>query len=143
MEVLKEGYRIPFSTIPPLAKDPIMLSSYAPNSIRGRALAKEIDSLIAKGAVELAPRTPGYYSLVFCCDEGLENLAPNHRFVPAGRICEGTKFTMEIIQSVLASVSRNDWIVSLDLKDAYLQISVHPESRRFPPVCHLGGNVSV
>ena len=108
MEVLKEGYRIPFSTMPPLSKDPIMLKSYAPNTIRGQALAGEVSSLIAKGAVELAPRTPGYYSRVFCCDEGLGNLAPIHRFVPAGRICEGTKFTMEIIQSVLASVSRND-----------------------------------
>ena len=65
MEVLKEGYRIPFSAIPPLTKDPIKLNLFAPNSIRGRALAKEIESLTAIGAVEPASRTPGYYSRVF------------------------------------------------------------------------------
>ena len=65
VEVLKEGYKIPFSTKPPLASCPILLSSYAPSSIKGQALATEIDSLISKGAVEPAPDSPGYYSHVF------------------------------------------------------------------------------
>ena len=39
-------------------------------------------------------------------------------------------FRMEIIQSVL-SVRQGDWMASIDLKEAYLQVPVHPDSRRF------------
>ena len=42
-----------------------------------------------------------------------------------------TPFRMETTQSVLRSVRRGDWMVSLDLKDAYLQVPVHPSSHRF------------
>ena len=42
-----------------------------------------------------------------------------------------TSFRMETSQTVLHSVCRNDWMVSIDLKDAYLQIPIHPASRKF------------
>ena len=42
-----------------------------------------------------------------------------------------TSFEMETLQSVLLSVLAGDWTVSLDLKDAYLQVPMHPESRKF------------
>ena len=42
-----------------------------------------------------------------------------------------TSFKMETLQSVLLSVRPGDWLVSLDLKDAYLQVPMHPNSRKF------------
>ena len=42
-----------------------------------------------------------------------------------------TPLRMETSQTVLRSVRRNDWMVSIDLKDAYLQIPIHPASRWF------------
>ena len=42
-----------------------------------------------------------------------------------------TSFKMETLQSVLLSVRPGDWMVSLDLKDAYLRVPMHPESRKF------------
>ena len=42
-----------------------------------------------------------------------------------------TPFQMETSQTVLRSVRRNDWVVSIDLKDAYLQIPIHPASLRY------------
>ena len=41
------------------------------------------------------------------------------------------KFRMETAQFVLQSVRRNEWMVTIDLKDAYLQIPIHPRSRKF------------
>ena len=38
---------------------------------------------------------------------------------------------LETLQSVLLSVCQGDWMVSLDLKDAYLQVPIHPNSRKF------------
>ena len=40
-------------------------------------------------------------------------------------------FQMETIQSVLLSVCLGDWMASIDLRKAYLQVPVHPESRPF------------
>ena len=42
-----------------------------------------------------------------------------------------TPFKMETLQSVLLSVRRGDWMVSINLKDAYLQVPMHPESRKY------------
>ena len=38
---------------------------------------------------------------------------------------------METPQSVLSSIRPGDWMVSLDLQDAYLQVPVHHDSRRY------------
>ena len=38
---------------------------------------------------------------------------------------------METPQSVLRSIRPGDWMISLDLQDAYLQVPVHHDSRRF------------
>ena len=66
MEVLREGYRIPFLRPPPLSTEPIPMPSYAPTSIKGAALEEVTLALIAKGAVELAPLpSPGFYSRLF------------------------------------------------------------------------------
>ena len=42
---------------------------------------------------------------------------------------------METSQSVLQSLRQADWLLSLDLQDAYLQVPVHPTSRRFLRFC--------
>ena len=42
-----------------------------------------------------------------------------------------TSFQMETLQSVLLSVRPGDWMVSLDLREAYLQVPMHLDSRKF------------
>ena len=42
-----------------------------------------------------------------------------------------TRFQIEATQSILRSVQRNDWMVFISLKDAYLQTPIHPSSRRY------------
>ena len=61
----EDGYCIPFSSPPPLSPVPIPVPSYSPSSIKGEALHGEVLSLVEKGAVELAPPSPGYYSRLF------------------------------------------------------------------------------
>ena len=59
------GYRIPVSLPPPLSPVPTPIPSYSLTSIKGKALCGEVLSLFEKGAVELAPPSPGYYSCLF------------------------------------------------------------------------------
>ena len=42
---------------------------------------------------------------------------------------------MESSRSLLRSFKRNEWLVTIDLKDAYLQISIHPVSRKYLGSC--------
>ena len=53
------------------------------------------------------------------------DLSHLHRFVDV------SPFQMETIQSVLLSVRQGDWMASIDLKEAYLHVPVHPTSHRF------------
>ena len=65
VEVLREGYVIPFRMPPPLSPIPIILDSYSPQSVKGRALDEAIQALSHKGVVEPAPPTPGFFSRMF------------------------------------------------------------------------------
>ena len=130
-EILKEGYQIPFLSTPPLSPVPLHLPSYSPTSIRGIALASEILALQEKGAIELAPPTPGYYSRVFVAMKASGAWRPIIDLSVLNRSIVSTRFHMETPQSVLRLIRKDDWSVTLDLQDAYLQIPIHPESRKF------------
>ena len=48
VEVLRWGYRVTFLSEPPLTAEPIPFPSHSPTSIRGKALEKEVQSLVEK-----------------------------------------------------------------------------------------------
>ena len=132
MEVLREGYRISFRRAPTLSGEPIPFSAYCPNSIRGKALEQEVESLLQKGAIELAPvPSLGYFSRLFVVMKASGSWRPVIDLSLLNLRVLKTPFKMETIQSTLLSVRRGDWMVSIDLKDAYLQVPIHPESRRY------------
>ena len=133
VEVLRWGYQVPFVSDPPLSAVAIPLLSYSPSSIKGKALQGEIEALIAKGAVKLAPSSPGFYSRLFV----VRKAAGSWRLVIDLLLLNGfvqlTPFKMESNQSVLQSIRSFDWMIFIDLKDAYLhlQVPIHPASRKF------------
>ena len=45
------------------------------------------------------------------------------------------KFLVETVMSVLGSICREDWMFSIDLKDAYFQIPIHQGSRPYLCFC--------
>ena len=132
VEVLREGYRIPFLRPPPLSTEPIPIPSYAPTSIKGAALEEVTLALIAKGAVELAPLPfPGFYSCLFVVWKTSRSWRPVIDLFLLNCFVDVSHFRIGTIQSVLLSVRQGDWMASIDLREAYLQVPVHPESRRF------------
>ena len=132
MEVLRWGYQIPFRWAPTLSRDPIPLPAYAPSSIRGKALEGEVQALLKKGAIVLAPLpSPGFYSRLFVVMKASGAWRPVIDLSTLNLRIQQTSFKMETLQSVLLSVRPGDWMVSLDLKDAYLQVPLHPDSHKF------------
>ena len=127
-EVLRFGYCIPFLQVPPLSKEPIPMASYSRTSTKGITLEKVTLSLVEKGAVELAPLpSPGFYSWMFVVWKTSWSWRPVIDLSVFNRFLLKTLFKMVTIQSVLLSVGQGDWMGSIDLKEAYLQVPVHPD----------------
>ena len=131
VEVLRVGYRIPFDRRPPLSERPLSLPAYSPQSIKGVALTQELQTLLRKGAVEPAPQSPGFYSRLFLVQKASGSWRPIIDLSTLNDYITSSHFHMETPQSVLRSIRPGDWMVSLDLQDAYLQVPVHHDSCRY------------
>ena len=118
-KVLRLGYRIPFSSPPPLSAVLLPIPSYSPSSIKGKALHGEVLSMICKGALELAPPSPGYYSRLFVVWKATGSWRPVIDLLHLNRFVQPMWFKMETNQSGLHVVRRNVWMFSIDLKDAF------------------------
>ena len=131
VEVLRVGYRIPFDRRPPLSERPLSLPAYSPQSIKGVALTQELQTLLRKRAVEPAPQSPGFYSRLFLVQKASGSWRPIIDLSTLNDYVTSSHFHMETPQSVLRSIRPGGWMVSLDLQDAYLQVPVHHDSRRY------------
>ena len=131
VEALRVGYRIPFDRPPPLSERPLSLPAYSPHSIRGVALNQELQDLLRKGAVEPAPQSPGFYSRLFLVKKASGSWRPIIDLSTLNDYITLSRFHMETPRSVLNSIRPGDWMISLDLQDAYLQVPVHHDSHRF------------
>ena len=88
--------------------------------------------MLANGAIELAPLpSPGFYSRLFVVMKASGAWRLVIDLSTLNLRVQQPSLKMETLQSVLLSVRPGDWMVSLDLKDAYLQVPMHPESRKF------------
>ena len=131
VEVLRVGYQISFDRHPPLSERPLSLPAYSPQSIKGVALTQELQNLLKKGAVEPAPQSPDFYSRLFLVQKASWSWRPIIVLSTLNGYVTSSHFHMETPQSVLRSIRPGDWMISLDLQDAYLQVPVHRHSRRY------------
>ena len=131
VEALRVGYRIPFDRRPSLSERPLSLPAYSPQSIKGVALTQELQNLLRKGAVEPAPQSPGFYSRLFLVQKASGSWRPIIDLSTLNDYITSSHFHMKTPQSVLRSIRPGDWMISLDLQDAYLQVPVHHDSRRY------------
>ena len=107
-------------------------ASYSPTSTKGAALEEVTLGLIAKDALELALLpSPGFDSRLFVVMKTSGSWRPVIDLSHLNRFVDVSHFQMETIQSVLLSVCQRDWMAFIDLKEAYLQVPVHPDSRHF------------
>ena len=99
------------------------------------ALAATMVDLQEKGAFDPAPSSPGYYSRLLFTPKVTGGWQPVIDLSCLSRAVAVSHFHMETAQSILQSLRPGDWMVSLDLEDAYLQVPVQPSSRRYLRFC--------
>ena len=81
--------------------------------------------------MEPAPQAPGLYSRLFVVQKDSGVWRPVLDLSTLVTYIASQRFHMETPQSVLRSIRPGDWMISLDLQGAYLQVPIHPESRRY------------
>ena len=103
-----------------------------PQFHQGDSLGEEGSIIVREGSSRAGSFTsPGFYSRIFVVMKASGSWRPVIDLSTLNlRVCK-TPFKMETLQSVLLSVRSGDWMVSIDLKDAYLQIPIHPDSRKY------------
>ena len=116
--------------LPPFCEaNPLVFVSCGDSVAQAAVLCEEVSSLLAKGAVkivDLSPDQGGFYSHYFLATkrtggfQPILNLCRLNSFIGVG------KFRMETLTSILQGLHKGWWMVSLDLKDAYLHVAIHP-----------------
>lgn len=132
LSVVREGYRLEFSSQPP--PDGLMKTTPIPQSLdQRRALEGEIEGLLLKEAIVPAPPdVPLFRSSFFLTTKKDGSWRPILNLRPLNRAhIRTTSFRMETLKSIIPQLPQAEWATSVDLKDAYLHVPIHPFHQRF------------
>ena len=137
LNIITNGYVLPFLSKPNLVRFPLILSEYKAHQ-KDQALASCIQSLLSKNAIKRVEnvKSLGFYSRLFLVPK------PHHRWRPVIDLSRLNtfllveKFKMETPESIRTSLIPGEWVSSIDLSDAYLHVPIHPNSRKYLRFCY-------
>ena len=131
--MVESGFRIPWSGAPaPLSRNPLFASPPACPQV-AEVLRQEVLSLLEKRAISEVPPpiSPGFYGRIFVVPKTSGGWRPVLDLSALNRFVRQVKFRMETPSSVRDSIRTGDWAASLDLKDAYFHVLIHPRFRKW------------
>ncbi len=82
--------------------------------------------------------TPGFYSRMFVVPKKNGKWRPIIDLSPLNKMIDVRHFKMETPASILAAVTKGQWMTSIDLSDAYFHVPIHYASRRYLCFVFLG-----
>ena len=132
VQILQEGYTLPFRIRPKLTRIPTVISCYA-NPHRNSYLLEALHQLIDKNAVEPVHNQTslGFYNRLFLVPK------PNNRWRPIldlsnlNQFLKVEKFKMETPETIRTSLLQGEWVTLVDFKDAYFHIPIQEQSRKY------------
>ena len=132
VQILKEGYTLPFWTWPNVARHPTVISCYV-NPPRNLYLLEALHQLMDKNAVELVnnQKSLGFFNRLFLVPK------PNNKWRPIldlsnlNQFLKAQKFKMETPETIRTSLQQGEWVTSIDFKDAYFHIPLQEQSRKY------------
>ena len=88
--------------------------------------------MIEKGAIQaVAPCKGEFISTLFLVPKKSGGFRPVINLKPLNQFVEKIHFKMENIQTAIESLNYGDYMVSLDLKDAYFSVPIFPPHRKY------------
>ena len=132
VQILKEGYTLPFRTRPRLARFPTIVSCYL-NPHRNSYLLEALHQLIAKNAVELVKHQTslGFFNRLFLVPKPNNKWRPILDLSKLNLFLKTEKFKMETPEAIRTSLQQREWVTSIDFKDAYFHIPIQEQSRKY------------
>ena len=132
VQILKEGYTLPFKFRPNLTRQPIIVSGYAsvPKNI---SLQEALQQLLAKNAIEKVkqPNSLAFFNRLFLVPKPNNKWRPILDLSALNKFLKVGTFKMETPETIRTSLRQGEWVTSIDFKDAYFHIPIHPQSRKF------------
>ena len=137
LNIITNGYVLPFLSKPNLVRFPLILSEYKAHQ-KDQALATCIQSLLSKNAIERVENVKsfGFYSRLFLVPKPHQRWRPVIDLSRLNTFLHVEKFKMETPESIRTSLIPGEWVSSIDLSDAYLHIPIHPNSRKYLRFCY-------
>jgi hypothetical protein len=130
LDIVQHGYRLTLSRPPPLSRSPLI----TPRGPHYQLLLAEVQALLTKLAIERVwdyQDSPGYYSPYFLAPKKDGSLRPILNLKTFNNFVVKEHFRLETLSSILHTLRVGDWLVSIDLKDAYLHVPIHREFRHY------------
>ena len=132
VQILKEGYTLPFRVRPKLTRSPTVISCYV-NPQRNSYLLEALHQLIDKNAVEqvINKTSLSFFNRLFLVPK------PNNKWRPIldlshlNPFLKTEKFKMETPETIRTSLQGGEWVTSIDFKDAYFHIPIQEQSRKY------------
>ena len=95
------------------------------------AIQKEVDELLAKGAIEPSLGGAGFYSSIFVVPKHTGGLHPILNLKHFNRYMHIPSFKMPTLKNVWQLIQQGDLAFSIDLPDAYLHVPIVKHHHRF------------
>ena len=132
VQILKEGYTLPFWTRPNLSRSPTVVSLYI-NPHRNSYLLEALQQLIDKNAVELVQNQTslGFFNRLFLVPKPNSKWRPILDLSNLNTFLKVDKFKMETPETIRTSLRQGEWVTSVDFKDAYFHIPIQEQSRKY------------
>lgn len=123
------GYSIEFESKPFQRKVPTPINF---NKEQFEIIENEVLDLLSKKAISVSNYESGQFiSNIFIVEKKNGKYRPVINLKKSNEFIQYHHFKMETLESVLSSVKRNSFFVSIDLKDAYLSVPVNKNHRKY------------
>ena len=127
--VTVSGYHLEFESLPYQSKPPKLPTFSARET---ELIEVEINKLISKGAIsEVHPCRDEFISNLFLVNKKTDDFRPVINLKPLNQLVQKIHFKMENIRMALNSISPGDYMVSVDLKDAYFSVPIFQPHRKY------------
>ena len=132
LSVVRNGYSLEFTSPPPVTFYPPRFLQVS--ALHASVLEETVQGLLAKNAIRLidpASSAPGFYNHMFLVPKKTGGWRPILNLRGLNKFLKVESFVMETNRAIMAAVQPNDWLVSVDLKDAYFHIAIHEDYWRY------------
>lgn len=126
------GHRWAFKNRPP--RDHFYPTRIPPPGEKRLSLLTYVLELLQKQAITEVPPTQrgrGFYSPLFLVKKKSGDFRPVLDLKKLNRSIKVESFRMESLQSILQAINLGDWMLSIDLQDAYLHIPIQVAFQKF------------